>query len=69
MAKYHVMCPCDDAMTVEADSLEEAKAKLKEMMTPEAIAAHMAEKHEGEGMKTKEEIDAMIDSGTQEMPA
>lgn len=50
-------------MTTEAKSREEAVGNLKAMMTEEAIAAHMREKHPGEPMMTKAQVDAQITKG------
>lgn len=48
MHKFTMVCSCGDPMTVEAETREEAVAKLQGMMTEEAIAAHMTDKHPGE---------------------
>lgn len=54
-------------MTVDADNLESAKAKFKEMMTPEVVAAHVAEKHPaGEPVPTQEEVNMQIEQGVVE---
>ena len=59
MKKYSFKCTCGDDMSVEAESMEEAKTKFKEMMTEEAAKAHFAEKHEGEDMPP---YDALIEN-------
>ena len=66
MNKYSMTCTCGDVMTVDAASREEAVEKLKGMMTEDAIAKHMAEKHTGEPVPSKEQSDAMIEQNTKE---
>lgn len=53
-------------MSVDAENREEAVDKLKGMMTGEAIGMHMAEKHPGDPVPSKEEVDIMIEEGTRE---
>ena len=48
--KYSMKCMCGDVMDMEAENREEAVRKFKEMMTQDAIDAHMAEKHPGQHM-------------------
>ena len=38
-------CSCGHVMTIDANSREEAVAKMKEMMTQEALDAHMKQYH------------------------
>lgn len=64
--KYSLKCTCGDVMTVDAENLDEAKAKLKEMMNPEMVSAHMAEKHPGEVVPSSDQVSAMVDAGTVE---
>ncbi len=49
-------------MTVEAENREEAVVKMKEMMSQDAISAHMSEKHPGEEAPTLEQVHAQIDA-------
>ena len=59
-------CMCGDVMDMEAENRGEAVQKLKDMMTQEAIDAHVAEKHPD--MKiTMAECHAMIEKEV--MPA
>jgi len=64
MNKYSMTCTCGQEMAVNADSREEAVEKLQDMMTDEAIAAHIAEKHPGEPVPSKEQSNAMIEQNT-----
>lgn len=67
MNAYSMTCTCGQVMTVEADSREEAVEKLKAMTTENTISQHMAEKHPGEPVPTKEQADAMIEQTTKEV--
>lgn len=60
-------CSCGDVMTVDAMTVEEAKGKIKEMMSVEMVAKHMAEKHVGEAVPSQEAVAMMIDQNTQEV--
>lgn len=57
---YSFKCSCGHVVTADAQSREEAVDKIMELMTPEAVAAHMAEKHPGEQVPTPEEERAMV---------
>ena len=59
--KYSMKCTCGDVMDMEAGTRDEAVAKFKEMMTQDAIDAHMAEKHPGKPSMTMAECHAMIE--------
>lgn len=59
-------CTCGDVMSVEAENREEAVSKLKAMMTEDAVAKHVAEKHTGEPPMTVEDVHAGIEQGLQE---
>ena len=67
MNKYTMTCSCGHTMEKEAATRDEAVMALKADMTEEAIAAHMAEKHAGEPVPSKAEIDGMIEKMTQPM--
>ena len=56
-------CTCGHKMDVDANSLEEAKQKMKEMMTQEAADAHWAEFHKDDitPKPTLEQVHAGID--------
>ena len=61
--KYSMECSCGHVMEVEAGSREEAVEQLKAMMTPDAIADHMAEMHDpDEPIPTQEEVHADIEA-------
>ena len=59
-------CTCGHKMETEAGSRQEAVQKIKDMMTPEAVAQHMAEKHPGEPVLSVEEVHAGIEQGVKE---
>lgn len=63
---YSMTCTCGHEMTTEAGTRDEAVMKFKEMMGPEAAAAHTAEKHPGEAVPSQEEIGMMIEQSTKE---
>ena len=67
--QYSFTCTCGHEMTVDVASREEAVSKLKGMMTEDAIKQHMADKHAGEPMMTKQEADMGIEQGTQQVMA
>ena len=67
MNKYAMTCTCGQVMTTDADSKEEAVGKLQDMMTDEAIASHIAEKHPGEPIPSKEQSDTMIEQNTKQV--
>jgi hypothetical protein len=50
MAQFSMTCTCGDTMMIDAANRDEAVQKFKDMMTPETIANHMAEKHPGQLM-------------------
>lgn len=62
MKKYSMTCTCGDVMSVEAMDQTEAVSKMKAMMTPEAVAAHFAEKHMGEAVPSQDQMMAMIEA-------
>jgi hypothetical protein len=67
MKEFTMECSCGDKMPVQASNREEAVAKLKEMMTEDAIKAHMTEKHAGDPLPTIAEVHAMIEKGVTEV--
>ncbi len=69
MQSFKFTCTCGHEMTVDASNREEAAAKFKDMMTEDAIKQHMAEKHAGEPMMTKEQVDMGIEQGVQPVMA
>ncbi len=58
--KFSMKCTCGHVVTVDADNMEGAVEKIQGIMTEDAIAAHMAEKHAGEPVPSKEQSDANI---------
>ena len=72
MKKYSMTCTCGHKMDVDANSLDEAKIKMKEMMSQEATDAHWVEKHKDDtGPKpTLEQVHMQIDQMlAEEIPA
>jgi len=68
MAKWVATCTCgDDSEPVEADTKEGAVDKIMEQMTPEAVAAHMAEKHPGQAVPSQEEARAGVEATVHEV--
>ncbi len=53
-------------MSVQAADMASGKQMLKDMMTQDAINAHMAEKHAGQPAPSMAETHAQIDAGTYE---
>lgn len=67
--KFQMQCNCGDIMTVDAANKEEAIAKLKAMMTQEAVNKHMLEKHSGQPVPSLDQVHMMIEQKTQEVAA
>ena len=63
---YSMTCACGDVMTVDAADRNQAVQKLKEMMTEDAINAHMSEKHPGDPVLPMSQVHMMIEQGVQE---
>ena len=61
MMKYSMKCTCGDVMTVDAANRDEAVAKMKGMMTPDAVQKHFGEKHPGQPVPPMEQIQANIE--------
>lgn len=66
---YGMTSTCGHQMTVEANSLDEAKMMMKSQMNETGIAAHWAEFHQGEAgvMPTPAEWASMIDANLMEV--
>lgn len=62
---YSMTCTYGDTMKVSAATREEAVTQLKGMMTEEAIAQHMQEKHPGDPVPSVADVHAMIEKTTQ----
>lgn len=63
MSTFSMTCQCGDTMTMDAKDRNEAVAKFKAMMTPDAISAHMADKHPGQPVMETAQVHAMIEQG------
>ena len=67
MKKYSMKCSCGHVMAIDANSREEAVTKMKEMMTQEALEAHMKQYHKPEEpMPTLAQAHQQIDMMLQE---
>ena len=66
MPTYTMTCQCGDVMTMDAADRAAAVAKFKGMMTADAIAAHMAEKHPGQPVMSVADCHAMIEKEVRE---
>lgn len=59
---YSMQCTCGHVLSVDAESREDAVAKMKEMMTQDALEAHLKQYHKpDEPVPTLEQSHAMID--------
>jgi len=65
MPKFSMTCQCGDTMTMDAKNRNEAVTKFKAMMTPDAIAAHMADKHPGKPVMETAQVHASIEQQVQ----
>lgn len=61
MGQYSMTCSCGHTMTVDAVTRSEAAQKLKAIMTPDAIAKHLAERHPGQPVLPVSQVHAMIE--------
>ncbi len=62
MQKFSMTCTCGHVMDVDAETREDAVAKMKATMNEEAVAQHMAEKHPGEPPMTVAQVHAGIEA-------
>ncbi len=69
MKKFSFKCTCGDVMTVDANTREEAIAKFKNMLTPEEVAKHFAEKHPGQPVPGAASEAAMLEQNVMEAAA
>ncbi len=60
-----MQCTCGHTITADAESREDAVAQIKDIMTPDAIAKHMEEKHKGQPIPSNDQVYAMISQTTQ----
>mgnify|MGYP001418045658 CR=1 FL=1 len=58
MATYEMSCSCGDKMQAEGDTKEAAVDNLMTHMTPDAVQAHVAEKHAGQAPASMEQTRA-----------
>lgn len=58
MATYEMSCSCGDTMQAEGDTKEAAVDNLMTHMTPDAVQAHLAEKHAGQTPPSTEQTRA-----------
>jgi hypothetical protein len=57
MATYEMRCSCGETMRMDGATKEEAaNTLLSNFMTPEAVKAHMAEKHPGEPVPSQDQV-------------
>lgn len=63
MGTFSMTCTCGHVMKADASTREEAVRKIKGMMTPTAIAQHVAEKHPGQSVLPVAQVHAMIEQG------
>jgi hypothetical protein len=56
VATYEMSCSCGDKMQAEGDTKEAAVDQLMTHMTPDAVQAHMAEKHAGQTPPSPEQV-------------
>lgn len=63
---YSMKCSCGDVMKTNAADRNEAVSKIKAMMSEDAIAKHMAEKHAGQPVQSKADVDMQIEQQTVE---
>lgn len=62
---YKFVCTCGHEVTADAEGQEEAIEKIKGIMTEEAVAQHMAEKHPGDPVPSKEQYDMLLSQNVQ----
>ncbi len=63
MGSFSMTCTCGHVMKTDASTKEEAVRKIKAMMSPGAIAQHMAERHPGQPVLPVAQVHAMIEQG------
>lgn len=63
--QYSMTCSCGHVMSVDGETRDEAVQKMKDMMTEDAVAAHMNEKHPGEPPMSQAQVHSQIEQGLQ----
>lgn len=64
MGSFSMTCTCGDTLKTDATTRDEAVQKIKAMMTPAAVAQHLAEKHPGQPVLVTQ-VHSMIEQGVQ----
>jgi hypothetical protein len=64
MSAYHMTCSCGHDIKVDAKDRADAVSKIQGIMTKDAIAAHMKERHPGEPIPPVSAIHQMIAENT-----
>jgi hypothetical protein len=64
MSAFHMTCSCGHDIKVDAKDRPGAVSKIQEIMTEDAIAAHMKDKHQGELVPPISAIHQMIAQNT-----
>jgi hypothetical protein len=65
MSKFSMTCTCGHVISVDAASRQDAAQMIKNIMTADAVAAHMKEKHPGQPLIPVSQVHAMIDQNVQ----
>jgi hypothetical protein len=63
MSQYSMTCTCGHVISVDAADRSAAVQAIQGIMTAEAIAAHMAERHPGQPVPPVSQVHAMIEMG------
>jgi hypothetical protein len=58
VATYKMSCSCGETMQADGDNKEAAVDNLMTHMTPDAVQAHLAEKHAGQAPASMEQTRA-----------
>ena len=64
MSAFHMTCSCGYDIKVDAKNRTDAVSQIQGMMTEDAIAAHMNEKHQGQPVPPVSVIHQMIAENT-----
>ncbi len=63
---YAAQCRCGIKMKTDADSKDDAIKHLINMMSPNALNVHMADRHPGSPIPSQEDVRQMIESTIRE---
>ena len=58
---YTMTCSCGDVMSTQGSTRAEAIKNMEAIMNENTVSEHMARKHPGEKMPSREQIHAMIE--------